>query len=89
MHIRSLPVLHTETHACHSHTSSVAVYKNRQYTQMSDNPPNNSYAPVADTNLKPDNVSAPEVERKGNPNALRRAVKTWLDMLVPSTSGKS
>jgi hypothetical protein len=56
---------------------------------MSDNPLNNSHAPVADANLKPHNVNAPEVKQKETPNTLRRAVKTWLDMLVASTSRRS
>jgi hypothetical protein len=56
---------------------------------MSDNPLKDSHAPVADTSSNADNSNVPEVKRKENPNALRRAAKTWLDMLISSTSRKS
>jgi len=52
----------------------------------------NSHAPVAEPNPKADDANdiAPEIkQQKKTPNALRRAVKTWLDMLVASTSGRS
>jgi hypothetical protein len=55
---------------------------------MPDNPSEKSNA-VADPSLKPDNVNAPEIKHEEKPNALRRAVKTWLDMLVASTSRSS
>jgi hypothetical protein len=56
---------------------------------MSDKPSKGSYAPVADASLKTNSVKAPEIKQKEHPNALRRAVKTWLDMLVASTSRSS
>jgi hypothetical protein len=34
-------------------------------------------------------VNAPGIKHEEKPNALRRAVKTWLDMLVASTSRSS
>jgi hypothetical protein len=56
---------------------------------MSDNPSKDSHASVADASLKSDNVHAPEAKQNETSNALRRAVKTWLDMLVASTSRRS
>jgi hypothetical protein len=59
---------------------------------MSETPLKNSHAPVAEPNPKADDANdiAPEIkQQKKTPNALRRAVKTWLDMLVASTSGRS
>jgi hypothetical protein len=56
---------------------------------MSDDPSTKSLAPVADISLKADNVKAPEIKQKEESHPLRRAVKTWLDMLVASTSRRS
>jgi hypothetical protein len=56
---------------------------------MSDNPSNISQAPMADPSLQADNVNAPDIKQEKQPHPLRRAVKTWLDMLVASTSKKS
>jgi hypothetical protein len=56
---------------------------------MSDNPTNNNQAPVVDSSLKADNVNTPDIKQEKQPRPLRRAVKTWLDMLVASTSRKS
>lgn len=56
---------------------------------MSDDPSTNSHAPVADPSLKMDSANAPEIKPQEKPHPLRRAVKTWLDMLVASTSRRS
>jgi len=59
---------------------------------MSDTPSKTSHAPVADPNSKAENANsaAPEIkQQKESRTALRRAVKTWLDMLVASTSKRS
>ena len=56
---------------------------------MSNAPSTKSHAVVADTSLKTDSVNAPEITQQEKPDPLRRAVKTWLDMLVTSTSRRS